>query len=106
MGERRVHSGKIGLSPASQKSYLSRLRTALAWAAKQKFLHEVPVFPEVRVPKKKPQPIPAEAFERLLAQAPDERWRTYLLCGWWAGLRLSEVLHLRWDPSERWPYLD
>jgi integrase len=42
----------------------------------------------------------------LLAKAPDDLWRAYLLCGWWAGLRLSEARELRWEPSEQWPWLD
>ena len=29
----------------------------------------LPTFPTIKVPKKKPQPIPAESFERLLASA-------------------------------------
>jgi integrase len=65
-----------------------------------------PHVPEVKVPKKKPQPIPAESFERLLAKAPDALWRAYLLCGWWAELRLSEARELRWQQSEAWPWID
>jgi integrase len=106
MCKRALPGGKVGLSVNSQKSYLIRLRTALGWAVKQKFLTAVPAFPELRAPKKKPQPVPAEAFDRLLEKAPDDHWRAYLLCGWWAGLRLSEILHLRRAPSEAWPYLD
>src|SRR5581483_11951790 len=30
----------------------------------------------------------------------------YLLCGWWAGLRLSEALHLRRGKSDEFPWLD
>jgi integrase len=69
-------------------------------------LPTLPKFPEIKVPKKKPQPIPAESFERLLTKAPDTLWRAYLLCGWWAGLRLSEARELRWQPAEEWPWID
>jgi integrase len=88
------------------KNYLVALKTALGWAVQQKLLPYVPNFPKIRVPKKKPQPIPAESFEKLLAKAPDDLWRAYLQCGWWAGLRLSEARHLRWEPSDSFPWLD
>jgi integrase len=104
--ERKVSAGRVGLAPMTIKNYLIALRTALGWAVTQKLLSDVPAFPEVKVPKKKPQPIPAEAFERLLGQAPDDIWRAYLLCGWWAGLRLSEALYLRRSRNDKLPWLD
>jgi integrase len=58
------------------------------------------------VNKKKPQPVPAESFERLLGKAPDQMTRAYLLTGWLAGLRLSEAFELRWDDNTDYPYLD
>jgi integrase len=82
------------------------LKTALGWAVEQKLLPDVPNFPAVKVPKKKPQPIPAEAFDRLLDQSPDDFWRAYLLCGWWGGLRLEEARHLRREPSDEYPWID
>jgi integrase len=106
LGERRQANGKVGLAPVTVKNYLIALKTALGWAVKQRLLVAVPAFPEVKVPKKKPQPVPAEAFERLLAAAIDDTWRAYLLCGWWAGLRLSEARQLRWERSDEWPWLD
>jgi integrase len=104
--ERKRPGGKIGLAPITIKNYLIALKTALGWAADQKLLTAVPKFPEIKVPKKKPQPIPAEAFERLLGAAPDDTWRAFLLCGWWCGLRLSEARHLRRCPSDKFPWLD
>jgi integrase len=106
MREKRRSNGKIGLAPVTIKNYLIALKTALGWAAKQKLIQAVPEFPEVSVAKRKPQPIPADLFERLLDVAPDDRWRAFLLCGWWAGLRLSEAKHLRRRPSEKFPWLD
>jgi integrase len=107
MRERRQpRTKKIGLAPMTIKNYLVALKTALGWAVDQKLLPSLPTFSTVQVPKKKPQPIPAESFERMLAKAPDDLWRAYLLCGWWAGLRLSEARELRWEPSEEWPWLD
>jgi integrase len=106
MRERKRSCGKIGLAPWSIKNYLVAVKTALAWAVEQKLLSGMPKFPKIRVPKKKPQPIPAEAFEKLYAKAPDALWKCYLLCGWWAGLRLSEASELRWEPSDSWPWVD
>src|SRR5262249_31129290 len=85
---------------------LQFLHTALAWAVEQKMLPAVPKFPVIKVPKKDPQPVPTESFERLVAKAQDDQMRGYLLCGWLAGLRLSEALALEWDPTDKAPYLD
>jgi integrase len=106
MRERKCKGGKVGLAPQTMKNYLVALRTALAYAVGQKLLPAVPNFPTVKVPKKRPQPIPAESFEKLLEKAPDTLWRAYLLCGWWGGLRLTEARSLRWDPSDVWPWVD
>jgi len=106
MRERKTRKGTVGLAPMTIRNYLVSLKTALAWAVAQKLLPALPTFPEIKVPKKKPQPIPAESFERLLARAPDDHWRAYLLCGWWAGLRLSEARELRWQHSNEWPWID
>ncbi len=99
-------TGKVGLAPMTMKNYLVALKTALGWAVEQKMIPALPTFPKVKVPKKKPQPVPAEAFEKLLAKAPDDLWRAYLLCGWWGGLRLSEARHLEWEPSDKVPWVD
>jgi integrase len=106
MRERKRPKGKVGLEPITIKNYLIALKTSLEWAATQRLLPAVPMFPAIKVPKKKPQPIPAEAFEKLLEKAPDDLWRAFLLCGWWGGMRLSEARYLRWEPSEDRPWLD
>jgi integrase len=107
-GLRTYKSGRArcGLLPSSIKIRLVFLRTALAWAAKQGLLAKVPNFPYVKVPARKPQPVPAESFERLLAKAPDDNMHAYLLCGWLAGLRLDEAFRLEWEASDEAPYLD
>jgi integrase len=102
----RKRGKKVGLAPHAIKNYLIAVRTALGWAVEQKMLPTLPAFPTIKVPKKKPQPIPAESFEKLLANAPDELWRAYLLCGWWAGLRLSEAHQMQWERSETLPWID
>jgi integrase len=85
---------------------LQHLHTALNWAVKRKLIPACPAFPKVKVPKKRPQATPEETIERLLAKAPDENMRTFLLTGWLAGLRLSEAFSLEWEPSEESPWLD
>jgi integrase len=90
----------------TMKNYLIALKSALAWAVDQKLIPAVPAFPTIKVPKKKPQPVPTESFEKLLQKAPSVLWKSYLLCGWWGGLRLSEARHLRWDRSEDYPWID
>jgi len=72
----------------------------------QKLIAGCPKFPFVKVPKKKPQPVATESFERLLSKAPDADTRTFLLCGWLAGLRLEEAFRLEWEPTELAPYVD
>src|SRR5262249_13307240 len=103
--ERRI-GAKTGLEPITIKNYLIALKACLSWAVEQKLMPTLPAFPAIKVPKKKPQPIPAESFEKLLAKAPDDQTKAFLLCGWWAGLRLSEVLYLHWDRSDKYPWID
>lgn len=106
MRERKLSGGRIGLAAMTQRNYLVAMKTAMLWAVSQRLIPKLPTFPTVKVPKKKPQPIPAESFERLLTKAPDELWRAYLLCGWWGGLRLSECREMRWEHTDEWPWID
>ena len=94
------------MQPSSIKVRLQFLRTALQWAAGQKFLPSCPDFPGVKTPKKKPLPVPGESFEKLLAKAPDQQTRVFLQCGWLAGLRIRETLALEWEPADAAPWLD
>jgi integrase len=102
----RGKRGRLGMLPSSIKVRLQFLHTALSWAVEQKMLPEVPAFPSVKVPRKKPQPVPAESFERLLAKAPDDQMRCFLLCGWLAGLRLGEAFALEWERTDAAPWID
>jgi integrase len=88
--------GSDGMMPSTVKIRLQYLHTVRSWATSQGLLPKVPAFPKVKVPLKDPQPFPVEAFERLLARAMDDNMRAYLLCGWLAGLQLTEAA----------PYLD
>jgi integrase len=103
---RRRTRGRVGMMPSTIKVTMQFLRCALRWAAEQKMMTACPKFTPVKVPKKKPQPIPAESFENLFAKAPDATMQAYLLCGWLAGLRLSEAYALRWEATDKAPYVD
>jgi integrase len=105
MRQRQVR-GRTGLAPGTMHVYLQHLHTALSYAKEQKFLTAVPAFPQVKVPRKKPQPVPVEAFERLLARAPGEDWRALMLTAWLAGLRACEGYALCWEPTDKAPWLD
>jgi integrase len=106
MRKRKTRGGREGMAPSSMAVHLEFLHTALSWAVKQKLLPHVPQFPFVRVPRKDPQPVAEEAFERLLAKAPDATMRAYLLCGWRVGLRLEEAYLLEWEPADAAPWVD
>jgi integrase len=98
--------GSEGQAPATVRQRLALLRTALGWAVDQKLLPELPKFPSIKVPRKRPQPIPAESFERLVAKAPDANMKAYLLAGWLGGLRLHEAAALDREETDKAPYLD
>lgn len=94
------------MMPSTIKARLQFLHTALKWAADQKLIPECPKFPSTKVPRKKPQPVPAESFERIIAKAPDAHMEAFLLAGWLAGLRLKEALALEWEASVKAPWVD
>lgn len=87
------------------KVRLQVLHTALKWAERQKLIPTCPNFPVVKVPRKRPQPVPAEAFEKLLDKA-DAEMQAYLLCGWLGGLRLGEAYTLEWEETDKAPWID
>jgi integrase len=99
-------NGGEKMQPSTIRVRLQFLHTALQWAADQGLLLKCPKFPSVKVPKKKPQPVATEVFERLVEKAPDANMRAFLLTGWLAGLRLGEALELEWQETDRAPYLD
>jgi integrase len=102
----RPTRGRIGMQSSTIRVRLEFMHTALAWAVQQKLLPIFPKFPDIRVPKKKPQPVPAETFERLFEKAADEQTRAFLLTGWLGGLRLREALSLEWEANDKAPWID
>jgi hypothetical protein len=73
--------GKVGMQASTIQVHLKYLHGVLTWARGQKLLPEMPTFQTVKVPRKKPQPVPAETFERLIEKAEDPQLRAYLMCG-------------------------
>jgi integrase len=106
MRKKRGRGGET-VAPYTIKVQLAYLRIALKWAVDNKMLGQVPVLPEVKVPKKLPKPVSQESFDRLLAQAGDDtQMRAYLLCGWLGGMRLGEAIELEREPSDGFPWVD
>jgi integrase len=103
---KRKGRGNPTMVPYTIKVHLAYLHITLAWAFEQKLLTVCPDFPKIKVPKKKPQPVPPESFECLLAKAPDQQMCAYLLCGWLAGLRLGEAFALEWEETDQAPWVD
>jgi integrase len=103
---KRPTAGREGMMASTIRLTLQFLRTSLNWAVDQKLLPDCPAFPTVKVPRKKPQPIPAESFERLADKAPDANTRAFVYTGWLSGLRLGEALELEWEPGDKAPWLD
>jgi hypothetical protein len=105
-GAGRGKGNRTGMQSSSIHARLRELAVVLNWAASQKLIPECPKFPTVKVPKKKPQPVAAEAFERIFAKAAgDPQLQAFLLCGWLAGLRLNEAFSLEREPASEAPYL-
>lgn len=102
----RPTRGRIGMMLSSVHVRLEFLHTALAWAVEPKILPACPKFPTIKVPRKRPQPVPAESFEKLLEKATDAQTQAYLLAGWLGGLRLREALALDWEPTNEAPRVD
>jgi integrase len=98
---------KAGMMDSTIKVRVQALHAALAWATRQKLLSACPQGPTIVPPRKRPQPVPAEAVERLLAKAePDPPLYAFLLCGWLGGLRLHEALALEREETDQAPWMD
>lgn len=87
----------LDVSPATRRAYTDALRSFYGWAHTRGLRPDNPAaaLPTVRVPKGKPRPITTEQLHHLLATARRRRLRGYLLLGAYAGLRVSEIAHVR-----------
>lgn len=95
-----------GMQPSTIFARLASLKAALRWAHQQGMISSVPAFPEIKVPKRRPQPVAADLYERLFAATNDLHLRAFVACGWLAGLRRNEAHLLSWESSDRVPWLD
>jgi integrase len=104
----RQTPGKGGsmTKPSTIFSRLSSLKAAFRWACAQGMMTVLPGFPEVKVPRKKPQPVAPDLYERLLAATNDPFLRTFVASAWLIGLRRGEAQRLCWDCSGDEPWLD
>jgi integrase len=97
---------KAGLAAATVQVRMQLLKASLGWAVRQGLLPKLPHFESVFVPRRRPQPVPAESFEKLLEKTADVQLKAFLLCGWLAGLRLEEAFLLEREPTDRAPWVD
>jgi integrase len=96
-----------GLKATTISGHLAYLRAALKWAADQKLIPAAPKVVMPKVPKTwKIRKIVLEEYERLLAAAPDETWRSLISTAWHTGMRRNELLDLRWGSDETKPWVD
>lgn len=98
---------KMGLKPHTIHGHLSHLRAAIYWAKRQKMISVVPTFEMPRLPKKThKRTITTQEYNCLLDFAPTPSWRLFIQTAWWTGMRLAEILALRWQAQGDAPYLD
>lgn len=96
------------LRPSSIAGDLARLRAAIRWGVDQGMIQILLKFRDV-MPRYDEEPrggaITEEQFGTLLELAKDEDLRLLLRILWTTGLRLSEALNLRWEPTKGSPHL-
>jgi integrase len=101
---------KNGLAESTLAGHVGHIRAALAYAVEWGYLAKLPELPRQYRAKRsktmKGRPITGEEFERMLActaavvgaDAADS-WQRLLRGLWLGGLRLNEVLRLRWNDA-------
>ena len=89
---------KLGeeLSPKTVNNHLTALRKMLSVAQEWDFIEHVPPVKWLRVPPQKFDFLSFEEAERLV-KAADTQWRPAFLVGLRCGLRLGEIMALRWE---------
>jgi integrase len=101
IGVREVESLKAkivekGRAPATVRNVLARLSKILRYAQRAKLITEVPDLGLPRVPKQRFDFLSFEEAGRLV-EAADQEWRAMILTALRAGLRVGELLALRWE---------
>lgn len=100
---------KLGRTEATVACLLRHLKAVARWANRQGLLPTVPRFDMPKTSasaKMKGRPITVEEFERMLAATAGvvgnedaAAWKRLLRGFWWSGLRLGEIVALRWDDA-------
>lgn len=101
IGQRKIENYKArklasGLSPKTVNNHLTVLRRLLSLAVEWEQLDHLPPFKWLKVPDPEFDFLDFEEAGRLVAGA-DEAWRPMILVGLKAGLRLGELIGLRWE---------
>lgn len=109
IGAREVEAYKAGklhgdaaraiaaLSPKTVNNHLTVLRKMLATAQTWGLVPNVPPFAWIKVPPQSFDFFSFEEADRLIAAADPGQWRTMVLVALKTGLRLGELLGLRWE---------
>ena len=96
-----------GNEPATIVGHLAYLKAALRWAARQKLIPAAPYIDMPRVPKhRRIRTVADDGFARILLACPDDHWRRFVWCAWHTGMRRNELLSLRWETDEKFPWVD
>ncbi len=87
-----------GLSPKSINNFLTILNKCLQTAQEWQLLARVPKIRWMRVPPQRAEHLSPEECEQLLEAAKYKPfWRNMIFCGLRTGLRLGELIGLRWE---------
>jgi len=89
------------LSPATVNKEIRNLQAAFGYAVDKGFLKVNPIKPvRKKLMLKEPEPVAVivepEQYKACLDACPDARWKAMVTIGYFAGLRLGEILALEW----------
>lgn len=101
IGPRQIEAYKArkladGLSKATVNNHLTMLRKTLNVAQEWGVVEHVPKFVWLKLPKPEFDFLDFEESDRLIAGA-DDAWRPFVVTALRTGLRLGELMGLRWD---------
>jgi len=82
------------LNPRTFNLYLQIIRRYLKWKEGRDL--EISDY-KMKVPKLLPKPIPEDLFKKILKEVKDPQVKMSFIFGYFAGLRLEEVLNLSWS---------
>ena len=93
------------LSPATVNKEIRNLQAAFGYAVEYGFLKHNPVKAvRKKLMLKEPEPVPVivepQQYKMTLEACPDTRWKAMVTIGYFAGLRLGEILALEWKDMD------